>query len=218
MRELADGLWWWTARHPEWHPRGFGDVVGSYALVHAEGTWLVDPLLPPDDAEVLTALDGIVRPPVAVLVTIPYHVRSAAPLAERYDGEIWGHPAILRRGLDPARVREIRPGAAMPGGAVAFPIGNPRRYEAPVLLPSHRALATGDSLVVADGALRVWLQTTPKPSTTTWYRSKLRPTLEPLLDLDIERVLVTHGDPVLHDARRALAAAVTGPPWHHPSW
>ena len=97
MRELTDGLWWWTARHPEWHPRGFGDVVGCYAVTHGEGTLLIDPLLPVDADRTLAELDAIVRAPVAIMVTIPYHVRSARQLAERYDAEIWGHPAVLKR-------------------------------------------------------------------------------------------------------------------------
>jgi len=29
---LADGLWRWTARHPEWHPGEFGKEVASFAL------------------------------------------------------------------------------------------------------------------------------------------------------------------------------------------
>ena len=34
--------------------------------------------------------------------------------------------------------------------------------------------------------------------------------LRPLLDLPVERVLVTHGEPVLAGAREALAAALGG--------
>ena len=215
MRELTDGLWWWTARHPEWHPRGFGDVVGCYAVTHGEGTLLIDPLLPVDADRTLAELDAIMRAPVAIMVTIPYHVRSARQLAERYDAEIWGHPAVLKRPIDPDRFREVVPGAALPGGASAFTIGSPRRYEMPLYLPSHRALVFGDALVVADGALRVWLQTTPKPSTEGWFQSRLRPSFEPLLNLDVDRVLVTHGEPVLADAMRALSEAIAGPPWFH---
>lgn len=35
-----------------------------------------------------------------------------------------------------------------------------------------------------------------------------RNTLQPLLDLPIELVLLTHGDPVLEDGREALRAAL----------
>ena len=40
-----------------------------------------------------------------------------------------------------------------------------------------------------------------------WYREVFAPTAAPLRDLDLERVLVTHGEPILHDGRAALAAA-----------
>jgi hypothetical protein len=39
-------------------------------------------------------------------------------------------------------------------------------------------------------------------------QAKLRASLRPLLDLPVERVLVSHGTPVLADARRALARAL----------
>ena len=57
MDELLDGLWRWTARHPEFHPKGFPEVA-CFALRDDVGTILVDPLLPEDDAAVLAALDG----------------------------------------------------------------------------------------------------------------------------------------------------------------
>ena len=39
-----------------------------------------------------------------------------------------------------------------------------------------------------------------------FYRERFNPTLEPLLELDFDRVLVTHGEPVMKDGRRQLAA------------
>jgi hypothetical protein len=38
--------------------------------------------------------------------------------------------------------------------------------------------------------------------------AELRALLLPLLDLPVERVLVSHGEPVLHDGRAALARAL----------
>jgi hypothetical protein len=35
--------------------------------------------------------------------------------------------------------------------------------------------------------------------------------------LDVERVLVTHGEPVLRDGARALAASLERPPWSRSS-
>ena len=84
MRDLGDGIWHWTLRHPEWHPRTeFGAEVGCYAVRHRGGTVLVDPLL--DDAAA-EQLDPLVEGEVVVAITIPYHVRSALEAVERWGG------------------------------------------------------------------------------------------------------------------------------------
>ncbi len=76
VSELADGLWRWTARHPDWHPSGeFGAEVGSYAAHEGGRTVLIDPLL---SDETIAALDEIVTGEVVVAITITYHVRDSA--------------------------------------------------------------------------------------------------------------------------------------------
>jgi hypothetical protein len=215
--ELLPGLWRWTARHPEWRPHGrYGTEVASYALEVDDALVLVDPLVPdgPEQGrdEIVDALDRLAgsRRSIAVMVTIPYHVRSAAAIHERYDGvTVWGHPAIARRLPDGVPLEAVEPGAELFAGATAHPIGRPRRYEMPLLLPSHRALAFGDAVVGVDGGLRVW-QDVGGERSERWYRDRFLPTLAPLTELDFERVLVTHGEPVLSrgpaELERALAA------------
>jgi glyoxylase-like metal-dependent hydrolase (beta-lactamase superfamily II) len=208
--ELAPGLWRWTARHPEWHPGEFGREVACYALRTDGGTLLVDPLVPEPLAE---AIDGIVAGRVAILITIPYHARSAEPLATRYGAVVHGHPAVAKRFARPAAVWPAAPGDELPGGARAFSIGRPRRYEQPLWLPSHRALAFGDAVVEHDGALRVWAQGPRGEHHRRFLRERFAPTLHPLLELEPERVLVTHGRPVLSRGGPALAAALEAEPF-----
>ena len=50
---------------------------------------------------------------------------------------------------------------------------------------------------------------------TRWYRERFVPTLEPLRSIDLERILVTHGEPVLRDGSAALERALHAPPWYH---
>ena len=57
MEELTEGLWRWTARHPEWHPGEFGAEVASFAVQAGNDTLLVDPLLPPQPDDVLKTID-----------------------------------------------------------------------------------------------------------------------------------------------------------------
>jgi hypothetical protein len=110
----------------------------------------------------------------------------------------------------------LEPGAPGPAGAAAFLIGRPVRSERPLWLPSHRALAFGDAVVTTpDGALRLWAQKPLDDRGRRWYRERFAPTLAPLLDLPAQRVLVTHGAPVLEDGADALREALDAEPWFH---
>ncbi len=215
MEELAGGLWRWTARHGEWHPGEWGAQVASFALDANGVTLLVDPLLPEDDdGEVLEALDALATDRVAILITIPYHTRSAEALRERYDGTIHGHPAVTKRLTSTQGFEPAAPGDELPGGARPYAL--PRRSEMPIFLPSHLALAFGDALVTTPGGeLRIWTYETITDRTLRYHRERFAPALAPLRELDLERVLVTHGEPVLEDGSAVLAAALDAPPWYH---
>jgi hypothetical protein len=215
VQQLADGLWRWTARHGEWHPGEWGSRVASFALDAGDATLLIDPLLPGDDSAVLERLDALASKPVAILITIPYHARSAERLRKRYKGTIHGHKSVADRLTSRTGFKPFEPGAELPGGARAYAIGKPRRFETPIHLPSHRALAWGDALVTTlDGDLRIWhWRDKVDAKRARWYRERFNPTLAPLLDLDVERILVTHGPPVLRDGSAALAEALATKPW-----
>jgi len=227
MQKLTDGLWRWTARHPEWHPGDFGAEVASFAAqaygAEEDALLLIDPLLPEDGAEagsVLETLDGAVDRRVAILISVPYHVRSSEELWQRYrkDAEvtIHGHPAAAKRLKDRSAFEEIEPGTSLPGGVTAYSIGKPKRHEMPLHLPSHGALVFGDAVAEYDGALRVWASNKVDAKAERFYRERFNPTLEPLLDLGFDRVLVTHGQPVMEGGRRALRDALDAKPWYRP--
>jgi hypothetical protein len=211
--ELADGLWRWTAQHPEWHPGQWGTEVACFAVDAGDVLLLIDPLVDEPGR-----LDAIVDKPVAILITIPYHVRSAEALRKRYKGTIHGHPKVADRLTSATGFEPIEPGAELPGGARAYAIGKPRRAEMPIHLPSHQALATGDTLVTTlEGDLRLWhWRDVLDANRIRWYRERFNPTLEPLLELDLERILVTHGEPIVSYGSAALQAAVDAEPWYHP--
>jgi broad specificity phosphatase PhoE len=48
-----------------------------------------------------------------------------------------------------------------------------------------------------------------------WYRDRFVPTLEPLLALETESVLVTHGTAIAGGGREALREALAADPWHY---
>jgi len=197
--ELRPGLWRWTAYHEEWK-----EEVGSVALVTADEVVLIDPLVPAGQEErFLAELDR----PAHVLITVFWHARSARDIARRAGARVWvysrARATIARRiGLEP---HVFRLGDALPGGIAAWPAQ--RRSEVLFWLASHRALVAGDVILGADDGAGArlcpdsWL---PRGTTA----KDLAQSLQPLLDLPVELLLVSHGTPVLTRGDEALAHAL----------
>lgn len=203
--QIANGLWRWTGHHEEWQ-----EDVGSVYCETGDGVVLVDPIVPPEDTgRFWQALDRDVKRVggrVDVLVTVFWHTRHAAAMIERYSAHVWaptrGRAAIERRA---GTVTDLfRPGDELPGGIAA--LSTARAAEVVLWIPQHRALVPGDVLLGdGKGGVRMcpesWL-----PEGTG--HAKLAASLRPLLELPVERVLVSHGEPVLTGGRDALAAAL----------
>jgi hypothetical protein len=184
MEQLAPGLSYWIAYHPEWKE----DVV-SYALETEDGLVLVDPLAPPRG----------LRRPDHVLLTLYWHARSAGDLEAK---RVWAPHrsvrALERRGVtvtDP-----LRPGDTGPGGTQAFASG--RVSELVYWLPGQRALLAGDVLLGSP------LRMCPSSWVGRGGQAVVRAALEPALELPIERVLVSHGGVALAGDRKTLAQAL----------
>ena len=193
--EIEPGLWRWTARHPEWRP---GAAPGSPADWPAEvGSVLVE--VPGAavfiDALIETALWSWVdercaaAARVLALSTIAFHRRSRAELVARHRAQTSRARAELPSGVEPVPLR----GA----GEVEF------------WLPERRTLVVGDRLLGrAGGGLRLCPESWLGYLGTGMALSDLRALLRPLLELPLERVLVSHGEPVLSGGRDALAEAL----------
>jgi glyoxylase-like metal-dependent hydrolase (beta-lactamase superfamily II) len=196
--ELAPGLWRWTGWHEEWK-----EDVGCVYLEAPDAVVLVDPLVPPEDRErFLEHLDRDVQragKPLHVLLTIYWHNRSAGELARRYRGKVWAPVRsalpVERRGHGP--VDGFRPGDELPGGVQALASG--RAAEVLFWLPEQRALVAGD--VLLGSPLRIC----PASWVGKGGQAAVREALRPVLHLPVERVLVSHGEPVLRGGRSALA-------------
>jgi hypothetical protein len=199
LTELRPGLYRWTARHPDAEadpelgsPADWGPDVGSVAYAARDALVLVDPLVPAGRADLQEELDAVVRrhgKPVVILTTLQFHRRSRDELAARY-------------GASTSRAKK-----ALPEGVETIQIHG--AGETMVWLPEHRALIPGDRLLGGDrGGLRLcpesWLRYLP----SKMNQAQLRKALRPLLDLPVEMVLVSHGDPVLSGGREALLGAL----------
>jgi glyoxylase-like metal-dependent hydrolase (beta-lactamase superfamily II) len=211
---IAEGLWRWTAPHPEWKPEEDA-LDASYrdvGCVYVEGPGevvLVDPLVPEGEGagRFWRALDrDVVRVggTVSVVLTTHWHLRSGAEIRDRYPGAeiVVGAPSAER--LDLPDVRVVEPGARLPAGVEM--LAAPPSSQVVLWIPAHRAVVPGDVVIGAHGGgLRLcpveWLADAS-------VEEQLRASLRGLLELPVERVLVSHGEPVLTGGRDALAAAL----------
>jgi hypothetical protein len=198
VQELAPGLVRWTAPHPEWQPSAepgspadWEREVGCVFYEAPDAAIFIDPLLPPARARFWRAFDRRVRrrERAVVLTTIAFHRRSRDAFVERY-------------GATTSRAKRT-----LPEGVVSLPIRG--AGETIFWLEERHALVPGDRILGGpEGGLRLcpesWLRYLPSGMT----RRELATALRPLLELPIELVLVSHGEPVLSDGRAALEAAL----------
>jgi glyoxylase-like metal-dependent hydrolase (beta-lactamase superfamily II) len=218
VREIAPGIWCWQRRPRGLRPGEFGART-SYALTAGGETLLVDPLVTGEDDPALGVLDGLARGRVRILISKPYHTRSAEPLWRRYrraQARIYGHPEVATRLGDVSGFQAVTGGDV--GGVARFhPIGSPPRSEQPIEIPAHRAVVFGDAVVeTGGGELRVWEDPLDGERRRRWWRERYLPTLERVAALEPEHVLVTHGQPVLGDGAAALRRALGRDPWQRP--
>jgi hypothetical protein len=192
-QEIRRGLWIWTAPHPEWEadedgagaaswPREVGCVLYETAT-HAV---FIDPLAPQGDPAFWRWADERCGGrEVSVLETIRFHRRSRDEFVARY-GASTAVPECVE--------------------AVALPAFDETLY----WIAEHRALVSGDVLVAfgADGLSLCdlsWLESVGEKPSLSDLRAALSVALR---DLDVQLVLVSHGEPVLAGAADALARAL----------
>ena len=199
-REITTGLWRWTGWHRESKER-----VGSVSWQSAEAFCLIDPIVPRESGdEFWDALDRDVKRlalPVHVLITVFWHARQAREVVDRYDARLWAHaPARASIERRAGAVSDLfRPGDELPGGLHAY---QARGSEVVFWIPASRALVTGDVILGAgEGGLALCPESwSPKGG----GHAKVRENLRALAGLPIERVLVSHGEPVLEGGRTAF--------------
>ena len=187
---LADGLWRWTAEHPRWehwpdHEREPREV-GCVYYEADDATVLIDPLVPAgEEADFFRHLDADVERrglPVVILLTAEWHRRSTDELAARYAARV---------------------GGAQPVGIEEIPIEGTDERQVAYFIRANAALVVCEVFAVdVHGELRVC------ESPALARPDELEASLERLMELPIERLLVSHGEPVLEDAKARMAEAL----------
>lgn len=223
VRELGPGLWHWQAPHPEWGPdEWWPQVVSSYAIDDGARLLLFDPLALPSEVEELVS-----QRETAIVLTAPWHERDTQTLVERYGLRVYtplpdtAEQLMEQFGLTAEQAGEGSPdlrwllsenagkahpytaGDRLPFGVEAFP--GHKHNDLVLWVEGHRAIVAGDTFVDFGHGFELnerWLQFTEGVT-----REQLADRMRPLLELPIERVLLTHGAP---SDRAALERALTG--------
>jgi len=176
--------------HPRWeywpdHEREPREV-GCVYYEADDATVLIDPLVPAGEEDgFFRHLDADVERrglPVVILPTAEWHRRSADELAARYDARIGGTP--------PDSIEEI-------------PIEGADERQVAYFIRPHAALVVAEVFAVdIHGELRVC------SSPALARPEELEATLNRLMELPVERLLVSHGEPVLEDAKARMTEAL----------
>jgi hypothetical protein len=165
-------------------PDDWDQDVGSVLYDCGDTTVFIDPLLPADeDGFWRWADERVAGRRVVVLTTLEPHRRSREQVVRRYGASTSGAKRNLPSGVQSIVLR----GAS----------------ETMFWLAEQRALIPGDRILGAPGG---GLRLCPE-SWLYWVRvnrDELRALLMPLLELPIERVVVSHGEPVLSGGAEAL--------------
>jgi glyoxylase-like metal-dependent hydrolase (beta-lactamase superfamily II) len=187
MRELAPGIWHWTAQHPN-----IGVEVSSYWL--PELKLLLDPIAVPDEVDDVDC----------ILLSCRHHVRDSLEAAERFDATVEAPRTGMHDYPEDTPIQPYNFQEPLLGGAVtAHQVGGLSPDETALHIPSVRALC------IADGAIRYGdeLHFVPDQYMDDPEKDKedLRRGFGELADqIDFDVLLLAHGRPYPSGGRDAL--------------
>jgi hypothetical protein len=194
-REIAPGLFHWSAFHPEQ-----GLVVSSYCVEPARV--LIDPMVP---GEGLAWFES--RVPEHILLTNRYHSRGSAAFAEAFGCRVRCHRAGLEHVRERVGAEPFEHGEVLAGGIEALTVPGYTPDETALHVPaSGGALAFADVLIrEGEGPLGYapdgWYGDDPEPA-----KARVVEAGGALLALDFRHLLLTHGEPIVDEGKDALRA------------
>ena len=194
VREIASGIFHWSAFHPDQKV-----VVSSYYVDSSRV--LIDPMVPDEGLGWFEA-----RPPEHVLLTNRYHSRGSAVFADAFGCSVRCH----RAGLE--HVRERTPsaepfehGEVLAGGIEALAVPGEVPDETSLFVPTAGGALTFADILIREGdgplgyAPEGWYGNDPEPA-----KARVVEAGRALLVLDFRHLLLTHGEPMVDAGKEAL--------------
>ena len=169
----------------------------STGLQTDSGTFLIDPIsLAPDALAHLNSVAGII-------VTNENHLRASAQFAKRFRVPIYATAGAALPGATGIDV-----GSPFAPGLTAIPVNGAAAGEIAIHWDSQSGtIVVGDTLINFEPYGFTFL-----PSKYCSNFKLMRTSLQKLLDYSFERILFTHGEPILSHARDRLEALLEARP------
>lgn len=198
-KEIAPGLFHWTAFHPEISIR-----VHSYYL--SLGRVLLDPLLPTPGGMAWLKKHG---PPEHIILTNRLHSRHSAKLVAAFGCTVW----VNRKGLfhlaPTLKARPFDDGDTLPSDIRAVEIGVLCPDESAVVIPRARAAAVADGVVRRGNGPLTFVSDellVDDPGDAAGVKRALKAAYLKLANQPWDHLLMAHGSPLVGDGREALSA------------
>lgn len=192
-REIASGLFHWSAFHPEQRV-----IVSSYYVEPSRV--LIDPMVPDDGLSWFET-----RAPEHVLLTNRYHSRGSAAFLEAFGCPVRCHRAGLEHVRERVAAEPFEHGEVLAGGIEALAVPGYTPDETTLHVPAAGGALTFADILIREGedplgyAPDKWYGDDPDPA-----KARVVEACRALLALDFRHLLLTHGEPIVDGGREAL--------------
>jgi hypothetical protein len=201
MREIAPGLFHWTAFHPN-----IRHEVCSYFV--PESGVVIDPLFPEDGFDGVDAIAWFRAHgrPSAVLLSNRHHYRHSGRLVDEFGISVFASEPGMHEFQPEQNVSPFAFGDRLPGDVIAREVGAICPDETALEIPSVRALALADGVVRWE-SLDAPLGFVPDyllGDDPEGVKAGLIESYRRLLDVDFDHLLMAHGAPIVGEGKERL--------------